>query len=49
MTYSVRRPGCTAWAEGLSLEEAKAEKERANRIAPGHMVYEEEREKGAAQ
>ena len=44
MTYCVRRPGCVAWAEGLSFEQATLEKEMANRIAPGHEVYGEEGE-----
>ena len=38
-TYTVRRPGNTAWAERLSLKEALRECEIANRIcAPGHEI-----------
>jgi len=37
--YSVRRPGCAAWADGLTQEEAEREVRNANRICcPGHRV-----------
>ena len=41
-TYSVRRPGCTAWADGLTLAEAEREAGAANRTCcPGHIVVED--------
>lgn len=44
LTYSVRRPGNTAWAQGInSLAEARRECENANRIVSiGHRVYAEQ-------
>ena len=37
--YSVRRPGCAAWAEGLTREGAQREVRAANRICgPGHRM-----------
>jgi hypothetical protein len=42
MTYCVRRPGCTAWAAGLTRQQAKKELEAANRIAPGHRIFRED-------
>lgn len=44
ISYTVRRPGNTAWAEGItSLADARRECERANRvIAVGHRVYAEQ-------
>ena len=40
-TYTVRRPGCTAWSEGhRTLASARRAQERANRdMAPGHLVF----------
>lgn len=39
-TYSVRRPGSTAWVEGLpTLEDAVRALSEANDVAPGHEVY----------
>lgn len=37
-TYAVRKPGETAWADGLTLEAAEAELARANRVCPGHCI-----------
>ena len=41
ITYTVRRPGCAAWAEGIaSLADAIAERDRADRVcAPGHQWH----------
>jgi len=38
VTFAVRRPGCAARADGLSLADALAERVAANRLAPGHMI-----------
>lgn len=42
-SYTVRRPGNTAWEDGLNTF-AAAEKSRdiANRQAPGHRIYAEQ-------
>jgi hypothetical protein len=40
-TVTIRRPGETAWAEGVPVDQAEAEVERANRVAPGHRAYPE--------
>jgi hypothetical protein len=41
MTYEIRRPGHTAWAEQITtLAEAIRELDRANRdVQPGHVLY----------
>lgn len=42
-SYTVRRPGNTAWENGIkTFGEARKEAERANNVAPGHVVYAEQ-------
>lgn len=36
--YDIRRPGCAAWAQRLTEEEARAELAAANRQVRGHRV-----------
>ena len=36
--YSIRRPGCTAWATDLTLDEAEAGLRAANQVVPGHII-----------
>lgn len=44
VNFTVRRPGCTAWIEGIKTEKrALVEARRANQVAPGHRVYAEQR------
>lgn len=40
-TVAIRRPGNTAWAEGVPFDDAETEREIANRVAPGHQIYPE--------
>lgn len=50
-TYTVRRPGCTAWETGIaSCEAARREAREANRVcSPGHHVYAEQHYYGEPQ
>lgn len=44
VSYTVRRPGTTAWAEGLSTyAAARKELRKANHVIPGHRIYAEQR------
>lgn len=50
-TYTVRRPGCTAWEAGILTHAAAwREAQDANRVcAPGHRVYAEQHYYGEPQ
>ena len=38
-TYTIRRPGCASWADGIAtLAEARAERKLADRIVTGHRI-----------
>jgi len=37
--FIVRKPGHSAWSEHTSLDEALAERQRADNVLQGHKVY----------
>ncbi len=48
VSFTVRRPGCTAWATDIpTWGAARWEREAANRVVPGHRVYAEQKYIGA--
>lgn len=43
-SYTVRRPGNTAWVQGIqTYAQARAECRAADQVVPGHRVYAEQR------
>lgn len=44
LSYTIRRPGETAWVHGIrDRNEARREKDAANKVARGHRIYAEQR------
>lgn len=42
-SYTVRRPGCTAWLQGITtFAEAQRERRAADQVARGHQIYAEQ-------
>ena len=40
-TYTIRRPGCSAWRQGVRCTELATELQYANDRVPGHIVVAE--------
>lgn len=36
--YTIRRPGCTSWAETNSWNRAQLKLLQANQVCPGHII-----------
>jgi len=43
ISYTIRRPGCAAWATGIAkYDEARQAKRDANDVNDGHVIYAEQ-------